>query len=305
MLDEREVIVPVNPALVKLVDVVEAAEITDMNYIFRYHRLKLPTNNYSNYFALFYKERQQDTWSVSRSLLSKDFTAAKTEVVINQIQENLGGVVHDQRHFREQTSVKCSFTLTGYNIDINDDNDMDKVLFALITNINTDAALLKSAALTFNVINGFGGNLALNLSFGVMKTLRVDGIGNEDKSASMNNIFLLDSFTKRLIHDSRMDINISDVTNVQNQLARQIETFKRFTVSQTMFEELMDLMPKKISKKFECMFYALPENFRNWYYCSYVLSAVVEAEKRIVLEVKLRSHVTKKIRSLLRAETQL
>ena len=293
----------VNPMFVKLRDVQENACISDMNYLFHYHRLKAPDQVLTNYFALFYKEAQQEQWSTCKNILSNEFTVAKTSLIIDQIKANLGGDVSNEKHFRETTSVKSTFALTGYQINnVTDESESDLILFNLLTNVVATTVTHNPPKLTFNILNGFAGNMALSLSFGILKSIRttIDDIGTE---VSLNNVFLLDHFTKRLIHNESLSINIEDVVNVQNQIQNQINAFKRFSPPQIVIEELVALMPKKASKKFVAMWDSLPDTFKNWYYCSYVLTAIIDSEKRISLEIKLRAYVTQKMRSLIRSET--
>ena len=297
MTTAAEVVRDNNPALVKLSTIENEVLVTDMNYGFHYKKVPKPDGVLSDYFALNYKENNQETWSTCRNLLSKVFTVAKTEMVIAQIQENLGGNIQSEQHYRSETSVKSSFTLTGYQIDVAEEPEIDLVLFKLITNINADVSILTSSNLTFNVINGFSGNHALQLSFGLLKAMR-SHVGSEDKILPLNNVFLLDKYTKRLIHDGRMNINIADVTNVQQQIASQITLFKRLNVTQAVVDEICEKIPKKFAKKFLGLYDNLPENMRSFYYCSYIWSVLLDAERNITLEIKLRDIVNKKIQDL-------
>lgn len=281
----------VNPAFVKLSNVIENVCVTDMNYLFHYERLKLPNDVYSNYFALHYKEAQQEVWSTCRNLLSKDFTVAKTAVVIDQIKTNLGGTITGERHYRNNTSVRSTFVLDQFQLTgVADEPEIDLVLFNLLTNVVATEVSQNVPKLTFNIINGFSGNLALMLNYGVLKSIRrtADSVASD---VTLNNVFLLDNFTNRIIHNERLNVNIADVANVQQHVADQINTFKSHQVSTYDFEQLMLAMPKKVSKKFEAMFNSLPDTLRSWYYCSYVLTAVLDSEKSIPLEIKLRDLV--------------
>jgi len=288
-----------NPALVRLVDYPLSVRVVDMNYIFNYTRVKDPDANETNYYALHYKEQQQETWSSCRSLLSNRFTAAKTDMVIAQIRESLGGDIQSERHYRSDTSVRSTFTLSGFQIDIADEPDINLVLFKLITNINAEISVLTSSNLTFNIINGFAGNHALQLGFGVLKTMR-SNLDNQDRVVPINNIFILNKHTIRLIHDNRLSITIQDVTNVQQQIANQINNFKRVSFTKLSADELLKIVPKKFGKRFAVLYEALPENLHSYYYVSYLLSFLLDEEKKVDLEIKLRDYITKKIETIIR-----
>lgn len=290
-----------NPALTKLTNVTGDITIPDMNYLFHYSRVKKPDNNMSHLFTLHYKESQQENWETSRNLLSQQFVVAKTELILNQIQQNLGGTIVSQNHYRSNTSVKAIFTLSGFSIDIPEESDVDLVIFKLITNITADISLLTSHNLMFSVINGFSGNHALSLNYGLLKTM-TSRIGNDDRIIPINNIFILDKFTKRLIHDNRMSINIEDVVNVQRSIQEQVLTFKRLPFGENLVENMCDKLPKKFSKKFGVLYDSLPEELRNFYYVSYIWSVLLDIERKIDLEIKVRTMMNVAIENLLRAE---
>jgi hypothetical protein len=157
--------------------------------------------------------------------------------------------------------------------------------------------------LTFNIINGFAGNHALQLSFGLLKTIK-SNIGSEEKVLPINNIFILDKFTKRLIHDGRMSISIQDVTDVQREIVSQVELFKRYNMTQSIVDDICGRITKKFAKKFISLYENLPENLRNFYYCSFILSVLVESEKNISLEIKLRDIIKEKLNNLIQLESR-
>jgi hypothetical protein len=295
----NEVLTVQNPALIRLIDVPLTTRVEDMNYIFNYTRIKNPDAIDTSYFALHYKEQQQETWSSCRGLLSDKFTVAKTDAVIAQIRENLGGDLQTERHYRSDTSVRSTFILNGFQIDVAEESDIDLVLFKLITNINAEISVLTSSDLTFNLINGFAGNHALQLGFGVLKTMR-SNLNDQERIVPINNIFILNKHTIRLIHDNRLSIAVSDVVNVQGQLVTQINNFKRVAFTRESANQLLDIVPKKFGKRFASLFETLPENLQNYYYVSYLLSFLLDEEKKVDLEIKLREYITKKIDTLIR-----
>ena len=286
--------------LVPLANVENNVLVEDMNYRFHYERVKKPDGNPSNYFALHYREEQQEQWSSCKNLLTNVFTVAKTEAVIAQIQESLEGNVENEHHYRSDTSVKSSFTLSGYQIDVEPESEVDLVLFKLITNIDADTEMISSAGLTFNLINGFSGNHALSLAFGLLKTMRTQ-VGDDTKIIPINNVFLLDSFTKRLIHDNHLSISIEDVTNVQQAIQNRINAYKSQMFTTAIMDEIMEKLPKKFGKKFIALFDNLPEPLRNFYYVTYIFSVLLDGERNIALEIKLKSMISEMVEPLITA----
>jgi len=287
------------PLLTNLKQVPIKVLVKDMNYLFHYDRVKKPDDNMSTYFNLHYKEAQQENWLTCKNLLSDKFTAVRTDLVIEEIQRSLGGHVASQFHYRSGTAVKCMFTLSGYQIDIDEEPEMDRLLFKIITNIDAGNDVLSSANLTFNLINGFSGNHALQLNYGLLKTLRRSG-QVDGGIIPFNNVFILDKYSKRLIHDNNISISIEDVTNVQTALRQQVELFKRFNFGSLLTEELTKKLPKKFGIRFNALYESIPENLRNFYYCSFILSSLIDSEKKIDLEVKLRAWFAQTLNQLIK-----
>lgn len=275
--------------LIPLSTIEDSITINDLNYLFTYKRIKNPDENQTDLFSVHYKNETDEQWITCNSLLTSIFTIAKTEDVINEIRNNLEGDIENERHYRSGPSIKSVFKLSGYQIDIDNEDDVDRVLFKLLTNIDADISLLTTADLTFNVINGFAGTHALQLNFGLLKTIRTD---NAEHIIPINNIFLLDKYTVKLIHDNHLSINIQNVTDVQQQISNQINNYKRVQLHDTAIEQISRRLPKKMFKKFVGMMENVPENLKNFYYGSYILSSMLEVERRIPLEIKLRTFIT-------------
>ncbi len=278
--------------IISLADIDDSVLINDMNYQFVYKRVTNPVDENTNYFTLHYKESQQEQWSTCRGLLSSDFTVLKTQYIINTIQSNLEGSLDNEKHFRSDTSVESTFTLSGYQIDIEDETDEDRILFQLLTDIDPDLELIISNELTFNIINGFSGNYALQLNYGLLKTF--EGV-DEDENIAINNIFILDDYSVRLIHDNNLSISIESVVDVQNSIQEKISKYKQLRFDESALESFVSSFPKKFTKKFVSMFDILPSDFQNFYYATYILSVLLQEEKKIYLEVKLRSFISKYI----------
>jgi hypothetical protein len=283
-----------------LAEVDDNLMVQDMNYAFYYDRVKNPDGENTNCFTLQYKEDQQEQWDICKSgLLTTTFSVVTTTEVISQVQASLDGSIEGEHHYRSGTSVKSSFMLSGYQIDVEEDPEVDAILFQLITNIECNALeLLGTANLTFNVINGFSGNHALTLSYGIMKS--VVGTGDDAKEMHINNVFILDNYAKRLIHDNNMAVSIEDVTNVQRAIQTKINDFRRVEFTPTDIEDFTDKFPRTIVKHFIALFDSLPSNLKNFYYATYILSALLENERKISLDIKLRAFISKKIETAIR-----
>lgn len=278
---------PSNQMIVPLKLVEHEITVQDMNYVFCYKRVKTPNDQYVKSFILFYKEAQQPNWFVSKNLLSEEFSAAKTELVIQSIHSNLGGNISNASRYRSHTSVKASFCLSGYELNIDDDSDAEKILFKLITNLDSGPDILANNKLSFNVINGFSGNHALQLSFGVFKM-----ITNAGMSIPFNNVFILDLYTVRLIHNNNLNISISDVTHVQNNIASSVAKYKAVPFLDQDLVDMVNKFPKKFMNRVTGMISELPIEIRNFYYVSYILSACLQQENRVELEIRLRGYIS-------------
>jgi hypothetical protein len=290
--------VDVQNGVTPLADVENEVTIQDMNYSFNYKRITNPESENTNCFVLQYKEDQQEQWSICKGLLTTVFSVITTTEVIRQVQASLEGTIENEHHYRSDTSVKSSFMLNGYQIDVEEDSESDTVLFQLITNINCDMIdVLSSANLTFNIINGFSGNHALQLNYGLLKTIK--GSGDDTNEININNVFILDEYTKRLIHDQNMSISIEDVTNVQRAIQSKINNFRRAAFTPEVIEQFVDKFPKTICKRFLALFDDLPTAFKNFYYATYILSTLLEGERKISLEIKLRTFISKQVKFII------
>ncbi len=289
-----------NPALIRLVDITNGELVVDMNYYYYYYRVFNPQQQPTNYFILHYKEKDQEQWNTCKGLLSKDFTVAKTDLILQQLKDNLGGITGNEKMYRSGTSVKSSFTLTGFDIDVEEDAT-NTLLFKLLTNI--DSTVICDSKLSFNVINGFSGNHALQLNFGLLKILKSNE-SNYEQSATVNNVFLLDKYTKRIIHDNRLSINIQDITEVQQSIASRIDVFKRYKFSQELINQLASKSTKSFYLKLISLYEMLPDEFKTFYYVSYILSSLLDSEQKIILELKMRRFIDYHINLLQRQDAE-
>jgi len=293
-------------AIVRLSDVPDQVLIQDMNYEFFYKRIVKPDGQASDLFNLHYREESMENWATCNGCLSDDFTIVKTEEAIRQIREGLSADMVGEKHYRADTSVKSTFLLTGYELDLAQDNDADKLIFKLITNVEADIEVLGRAGLAFNVINGFSGNHALQLNYGFMKNIYgpEPEDGSERKCVSSNNPFLLDEYTHRLIHDRGMTVSFEEVSNVRGNVQTKIEQFRQIPVVEAFVEDFELKFPKKFTKKFLSLYEDLPSEFKNLYYCSFLFGILIESEKKIALEIKLRTFIKQYVHTVLEAQRE-
>jgi len=277
----------------RLKNVPDFVLVKDMGYDFYYKRIIKPDTGVSDAFNLFCKNQESPTWLTYRGVLTDDYTIVRTEEAIKQIQTNLNATISKQRHYRSGTSVKCSFLLSDYQINVQPDTEADKLIFKLITNITADINVVIQAKLSFNVINGFSGAHALQLNYGILKELSY-----QNQSIELNNVFILDEFTKRLVHDDRMELSYEDLSNVEGQIQNKINLFKNTKIDDSFLKSFEEEFPKKFMKKFMALYEPLSIEFRNFYYASYIWSALLESEKRIAMEIKLRGFISNYLKQL-------
>lgn len=256
--------------------------VEDMNYKFHYKRIFNPEGELSDFFTLFYQEEGMDDWFIVRGILSKNYTVVKTEDLIARIIFDLQGDMLSEKHFRDRTVVKSTFLLRDYQLDVERDALQPRLIFKLLTGIDQESVNSRTG-LAFSVINGFSGNLALVLSYGFLLNM-VAG----DKRISINNMFLFHDYTKRLIHGSSMYINYEEVNNIRENCSRQISKFRDVPITDDFISNIAHVSPVKFSEPFVASMDMLPVEYRDMYHVSYILSNLVEGEKNISLEMRLR-----------------
>ena len=256
-----------------------------------YKRVPTPTGNLTNLFRLCYKETSQENWSIANGLLSKVFSIAKTEDVQQRIAEGLGATIAGQRHIRQDTSVKSTFTLVDYSLNIPEDDYIRNLMFKLLTNVDaSEERLNEESALSFSIINGFSGNYALQLNYGFLKKI-TRGEGEQQQMVAVDNVFILYPYSTRLIHGSNLDISFEQVSNVRDNVRNQVNRFKATNLNTEALEDLGKKMPKKFIKRFMGAWENWPEEFKNLYYASFMWSAILDRDRRIHDEIKLRGWV--------------
>jgi len=300
LVDDTEVVTI--QTIVPLKDIEDNVLVQDMNYEFFYKRIMQPDDSLSDLFNLHYREQSMERWITCNGCLTQNFTVVKTEEVMRQIREGLNAEISGEKHYRWDTTVKVTFILSGFELDLPEDNEADKFIFKLITNTDAEIDVLSRAGLSFNIINGFSGNHALQLNYGFMKNI-YGPEGENQKVLSSNNPFLLDEYTHRLIHDRSMGVSFEEVSNIRDNIVNKIEQFKQIPVLEAFVEEFTSKFPKKFTRKFLNLFEDLPSSFKNLYYVSFIFGILIDAEKKINLEIKLRSFIAEYIKQVTEASS--
>jgi hypothetical protein len=277
-------------SIISLQTISDSVLVQDMNYDFGYKRVKDPDGSDTPYFSLSYRESGQP-WLTCNGLLSEEYQVAKTSEIIKDIQASLGAKTIGEKHFRDKTSVKSIFILKDYVLDIPGDTDVDKILFNLMTNLNLEEITSKTG-LAFGIINGFSGNLALQLNYSFVTALFGDKEDGTKAKASVSNPFVLDEFTHRLIHDDTLNLTYEQVKDVKSKCEDRINKFKQIPVDIDFLTGLTKAFPKKLVRTFIEMQDNLNDEFRNLYYASFILSYLIDADKNIVRELELRKYLS-------------
>lgn len=269
-------------SLISLATVENQILVKDMNYLFHYERIKNPDNVLTKYFNLFYKEEKQNVWSVcATGLLSDEFTIVKTEDAINDIKTSLKAEILTQKNYRNKTIVRSKFTLTGFELDIEKETAADKIIFQLLSNVNMDS-VDSSTVLSFNITNGFAGNMSLMLDYGFMTCY------NNDPTMIINNPYILGQFSTELIHDGKMDIKYHDVQNVKNKCSELVKDFKSISLTKDLISQLQLIIPKKKFNSLMSCYEQLPDIYKNLYYFTYLVSAMFDDSKSFKIEISIR-----------------
>lgn len=281
-----------NEILINLNEAGNSVTVNDMDYQFVYTRVMKPDGKESPYYTLCYKSEAAPEWSIANGLLSEEFTVCRTEAVIKNIQSSLKGELIGEKHWRDKTSVKSTFMLKGYDLDIGKPEPADVLIFKLMTGVDINEIDQKTG-LGFHIINGFSGKLALQLNFGFITSSYARQSKDSDLVKLMvSNVFVLDEFSHRLVHDGRMRIKYAEVQDVKDQCKSKIEEFKDIELDLNFMDTLKKVLPKKFIKNFLNVFDQLPSEYQNLYYATYIFSALLETKRRINKEINLRKFIS-------------
>lgn len=279
-------------AIINLGTVEETVQVQDHEYLFNYTKVRDPDNNLTNLFRLAYKERSQQTWNICNGLLSKNFSVAKTQDIQAQIVAGLNGDIDTQKHYRQDTSVKSVFTLRNYTLNIVEEDRVRNILFAILTGLNSsESRFTENNSLSFNIINGFSGNFALQLNYGFTKSITKTENGQPDQTISLDNPFVLYEFSTRLIHSRTLNVSFEQVVRVRDNINAKISRFKQTPLNAAAMEDFSNKMPKKFVKRFLATWENWPQEFRNLYYASFMWAHLLDREHKVHDEIKLRGWV--------------
>ena len=217
-------------------------------------------------------------------MLSKEFTIAKTENVLNDILTSLSSTVLYRRDKSYKTFSVIDFTLKDLSVlnsKLEKDDKLSLFLFKLMSNIDP-LATNTNTELSFSLVNAFGGEHTLCLSYGLLTKFSVN-IGGVIQTKNINNLIVLDSFSTRLIHNASMTVNISDITDVKNKIEEKITRWKSILIEDDELKMFEDNFSKKFMIKFMGVFSGFPDEIKNLFYVSYLLSYLIENEKNVNL----------------------
>lgn len=273
--------------ITQLENIEKQLNIEDFDYQFIYRRVFDPNGNPTFCFELFIKNKLDENWNIKNGLLSSAFSVVRTEDVMRKIQEDFGLQPDQFQYIQSGFSIKCDF-ITNYKLPEESCpvTKADQILFKLLTGIDTED-LNTNYAITFELINGMGGNHSLQLSYGFFQKLSGD-----QKRLNTNNLFVLDEFRKRLIHNSSMFVAREEVDKVKQNTDNCIKKLASVPATPAFQEELQKVVSKRVGKQFLEMFNELPGEQQNLYYATQILSHIFAEKKDLSLEIRLRNFVS-------------
>jgi len=276
-------------------------QIKDFDLDVAYKRIFDPAEKATNIWSIHFKDSGTSDWFTINGSLTSRYSVAMTEKILSEIQRNMGGNLLDQKFKRSGTYIKALFLMSGFDIESEQINDADKVLFKLITGVDIDN-LNSRRSLSFCAINGFAGNFALTLYYGILTLW--SGTDSEHKPIKhgINNIFVLNNFATRLIHDSSLEINYSEIQDVKTNLTAEVDSHKRVVANIQFIQKFCDTFPKKFTKLFCTLFDDLPNEYKNLYYVTQIWSHLCSSVNDVYLEIRLRNFLAEYIRSIRNAE---
>ena len=273
-----------NETLIPLDSVQDFLEFKDLGKDLHYSRVFTPNGTMSDYFNLFYKDENTQTWNTKNGMLSKVFTIAKTENVLNDIIRSLSSEVLYRRNKSYKTYSVIDFTLRSLSVlneNIEKDEQINLFLFKLMSGIDPLTINTKTE-LSFSLMNAFGGEHTLSLSYGLMTNYSIL-INGKVENKNINNLIVLDSFSTRLIHNTSMSIDIGSITEVKNKIEDKIRKWKEIKIEEDEMKIFEDHFNKKFMKKFSNYLGNIPGNIKNLFFISYLLSFLFDDEKNVSL----------------------
>jgi len=268
-----------------------------------YRRVLDPANQKTPLWSIHFKDSNQTNWFTASGFLTKQYSIARTDKILAEIQENIGGKLLDQKFVRYKTYIKSMFLMSGFDLESEPVNMADKILFEMLTDIDIDE-INSRRCLSFCAINSFAGDFALTLYYGILNLYSSDKDGKTIRH-NVNNIFILDEFGKRLVHNNVLDLNYLDVKNVKQKVKRTINRYKKIPIDIIFMDRIRINFSKRFIKAFCTLFDALPDEFKNLYYVTHILSHLCSLSNNIYFEIKLRNFLTSYMVSLHLSEEDL
>jgi hypothetical protein len=269
--------------LIKLSTVEKEIAIDDINKNLVYRKVFTPTNQPSNYFALFYKDSGVAIWNTKSGLLSNDFTIVKTEEVFNDIKTNLNSQETYRKDSSWDTFSKIDFVLNGVStLTLNSTNDekLNMLMFKLLTNINPDT-VNSETKLSFTLVNAFGGEHTLYIAYGLLTNFIIKKKDGTSENSSLNNLIILSKYGKRLIHNETMTLKFSDVADIKTKIQERIDKFKAVKFDADIVKKFEEKFTKKFFNQIMAIVSAVPVDYHNLFYVSYILSHITSTAKNI------------------------
>ena len=267
-------------------------EFTDCKVKYRYSNFIDPSGVNSTKWVLSMKSAKlsdEAPWEISPGMLSNSYTVGKTEGIVDTIKKQLGGNTIGETFFRNGSIINYTFVLKGYEIKETEPDEVNAMMFKLLTGID-ETKLAQESSLTFSVVNNMTGCHTLCMNYGFMTSLAGD---SSKKGLSINNIYLLDEFQSGLVHDKKLALDYEHIQNVKENIITKINKFKETSVPDDFLESMKRKVgSRRIMKKVESKWAAVAGDLRNFYYLTYVISAVANSEKKIEFEIRSRKYIS-------------
>jgi len=262
-------------------------KIKDFGDTFLYKKIFDPDEKITTKWELFIQKENLNDWYLVPGLLSNDYSIIKTENAIDTIKKQLGGNIVGEKHYRNGTTITCSFVLNGYELEYNENDKINRLLFNLITGIDVDVQMQKYL-LSFNLINNLSGSHSLVLNYGFLTNLKTE----DNKTISINNPYVFNEFESTLVHNEKLNVNYADVENVRKNISNKIDEFKKIPITNTFLLEFEKYFRKGIVKKVKNIWNEVTEDLQNLYYFSFIMSSIAQTEKRNSFDMASRKFIS-------------
>jgi len=268
---------------ISLSDIDEFIDFIDLEKLqIKYERIKKPDNVMSDYFLVHYKnlDTNPDVWNVKSSCLSKEFSVVNSNLVIDEIVRNLNSQISYRRDLTYKTFSRIDFILNGVSEITDAINRRTDIIFKMLTQISPQT-INEQSKLSFTLLNAFGGEQALTIYYGFLTEYSYIDDNGQTVYSKMNNFCLLSEFSTKIIHNQTIEFNFSDIIDVKSRIVSNIERFYNIQINEEVMDLLKNKLPKKLYKSFMAIFENVPDDMKNLYYVSYILSFILKDEKSL------------------------